>query len=146
MKDYYKILNVEKTAKLIAIKKAFRKLVKEKHPDVNKSKNAHINFVEINEAYQVLSNPIKRIQYDRLYDFKILNKRPENQKKYHRKHEKWERNVEKTARKGQNKSSKQNKIKEKSFFKLFIEWVFEQIFGGILEGIFRVILEIIFSI
>ncbi len=139
MKDYYKILNVAKTSKLEVIKRAFRNLAKVMHPDVNKSENAHIGFVEINEAYQVLSNPIKRIQYDRLYDFKILNKRPKNQKKYNRKHEKWERNVKKSAQ-------KRTKKKQKSIFRQSLEYIFSWIYNVIFEGIFRIILELIFSI
>ncbi|MFH1867202.1 MAG: molecular chaperone DnaJ [Patescibacteria group bacterium] len=61
-KDYYQILGVSKSATTDEIKKAFRKLAHEHHPD--KHGGSEAKFKEINEAYQVLSNPDKRKQYD----------------------------------------------------------------------------------
>ena len=61
-KDYYQVLGVSKTATTDEIKKAFRKLAHEHHPD--KKGGTDAKFKEINEAYQVLSNPDKRKQYD----------------------------------------------------------------------------------
>lgn len=61
-KDYYKILGVAKNASADELKAAFRKLAHEHHPD-KKGGNAE-KFKEINEAYQVLSDPKKRSQYD----------------------------------------------------------------------------------
>ena len=63
-RDYYEILGVGKNATDEEIKKAFRKLALEFHPDRNKSKGAEDKFKEINEAYQVLSDPEKRNSYD----------------------------------------------------------------------------------
>lgn len=63
MADYYSTLGVAKTASADEIKKAYRKLAHEHHPDKNKGSEA--KFKEINEAYQVLSNPEKRQQFDR---------------------------------------------------------------------------------
>ena len=66
-KDYYKILGVEKDANEKEIKKAFRKLARQHHPDVNPDDpKAEERFKEINEAYEVLSDPDKRGKYDRL--------------------------------------------------------------------------------
>lgn len=62
MKDYYKILGVEKNASKEDIKKAFRKLAHEHHPDKNKGDDR--KFKEINEAYTTLSDDSKRQQYD----------------------------------------------------------------------------------
>ncbi len=62
MKDYYKILGVDKSASKDDIKKAFRKLAHEHHPDKNKGEDK--KFKEINEAYTVLSDDQKRQQYD----------------------------------------------------------------------------------
>lgn len=63
-KDYYSILGVNRNATQEEIKRAFRELAKKWHPDLNKSKEAEEKFKEINEAFQVLSDPQKRAQYD----------------------------------------------------------------------------------
>ena len=66
MKDYYKILGVEKSASQDDIKKAFRKLAHEHHPDKNKGNaEAEKKFKEASEAYSVLSDAGKRANYDR---------------------------------------------------------------------------------
>jgi molecular chaperone DnaJ len=66
-RDYYKTLGLERTASEADIKSAFRKLARKHHPDVNpNNKDAERRFKEINEAYQVLSDPAKRKKYDEL--------------------------------------------------------------------------------
>ena len=65
-KDYYKTLGVDKTADAAAIKKAYRKLVRQYHPDVSKHKDADSKTKEINEAYGVLGDEEKRAAYDDL--------------------------------------------------------------------------------
>ena len=64
-KDYYKILGVEKGASTEEIKKAYKKLAKQHHPDINKDAGAADKFKEINEAAAVLGDEKKRQQYDR---------------------------------------------------------------------------------
>jgi molecular chaperone DnaJ len=63
-KDYYKILGVEKSASKEEIKKAYKKLAKKHHPDLNKESGSADKFKEINEAAAVLSDDQKRAQYD----------------------------------------------------------------------------------
>ncbi len=66
-KDYYKTLEVDKSASQEAIKKAYRRLARKYHPDFNKgNKLAEQRFKEINEAYQVLGDEGKRKKYDQL--------------------------------------------------------------------------------
>lgn len=64
--DYYKELGVEKTATDAEIKKAFRTLARQYHPDANSSPDAEERFKKISEAYEVLSDPDKRSKYDRV--------------------------------------------------------------------------------
>ena len=66
-KDYYKILGVDKGASQQDIKKAYRRLARKYHPDVNPGdKSAEARFKDINEAHEVLSDPQKRQKYDQL--------------------------------------------------------------------------------
>ena len=65
-RDYYAILGVPKTATQAEIKKAYRKLARELHPDTNKEPDAERRFKEANEAQAVLTDPEKRKQYDEL--------------------------------------------------------------------------------
>ncbi|MBP3891038.1 MAG: molecular chaperone DnaJ [Solobacterium sp.] len=63
-RDYYEVLGVSRSASESDIKKAYRSLAKKYHPDVNHDKDAPEKFKEINEAYEVLSDPTKRQNYD----------------------------------------------------------------------------------
>lgn len=64
-KDYYEVLEINRNSSDVEIKKAYRKLAMKYHPDVNKEKEAEQKFKEINEAYEVLSNPNKKATYDK---------------------------------------------------------------------------------
>jgi molecular chaperone DnaJ len=64
-RDYYEVLGVTRGAAQDEIKKAYRRLARQYHPDVNKESDAEAKFKEINEAYEVLSDEQKRAMYDR---------------------------------------------------------------------------------
>jgi molecular chaperone DnaJ len=64
-RDYYEVLGVGKNASQDELKKSFRKLARQYHPDVNKAADAEDKFKEVKEAYDVLSDDGKRAQYDR---------------------------------------------------------------------------------
>ncbi|MBS4012523.1 MAG: J domain-containing protein [Bacteroidetes bacterium] len=64
MANYYQILEVGKDASVDQIRKAFRKKAKECHPDINKDQGSKEKFQKLNEAHQILTDPIKKRQYD----------------------------------------------------------------------------------
>src|SRR5690349_20409204 len=67
LQDYYEVMGVPRTATEEEIRQQFRKLARKHHPDVNPgNKSAEEKFKEINEAYEVLSDPDKRRRYDQL--------------------------------------------------------------------------------
>ncbi len=63
-RDYYEVLGVDKNASKEDVKKAYRKLARQYHPDVSKEENAEQKFKEVREAYEILGDPQKRQQYD----------------------------------------------------------------------------------
>ena len=67
MKDYYKILELNFGATIQEIKTSYRKLAFKYHPDVSKEKNCSAKFIEITEAYEILSNENTKKQYDSIY-------------------------------------------------------------------------------
>jgi len=78
--NYYKTLQVNRNATKEEIKKAFRKLALEWHPDKNKHPNAHNKFIEINEAYLILTDDEAKAKYDREYDLLFASVEVDNKK------------------------------------------------------------------
>ncbi len=64
MKDYYRVMGLQPAATLAEIKGAYRKKASALHPDRNPSEEAHLAFQEMQEAYEVLSDPTRRRGYD----------------------------------------------------------------------------------
>ncbi len=74
MKDYYKILDIDRYATEQQIKKAYRDLALKYHPDKSRNTDTHQKFTEINEAYQALGRKESRENYNFIYDYEQLNK------------------------------------------------------------------------
>lgn len=128
--NYYKILNVSKYASLVEIRSAFRKLALDNHPDKNPNPTAHETFIKLNEAYQILSNPQKRKQYDYLTDPSNQNPAPTNSEKLRQ----WQQNMKQEAEKGrQNAAIYSNDFD--LFSKKFLKKVALDIFLGVI-GLF----------
>lgn len=93
IKNYYKILEIEYNADLIAVKKAYRRLALKYHPDKNNSQNAASLFIEITEAYEVLKDNIKRQEYNKLYNIffqsENINSKTYNENNYSKKQNEW---------------------------------------------------------
>lgn len=65
-RDYYKILGIDTSADADEVKRAYRKLARKFHPDINTTKEAEAKFKDVNEAYEVLRDPERRASYDQL--------------------------------------------------------------------------------
>ena len=113
MKDYYSILNLDRTANTKEIRKAYYKLARENHPDVNNALNAHEKFIEINEAYQVLKNLTHRRNYNFLYD----SRKNKTNYKSRKSRKKRESTVNKHSNKGRAKGYKYASQSEVEFEK-----------------------------
>lgn len=81
LKNYYKILNINKNASKEEVKSAYRKLAKVMHPDVNKASDAKEKFQELAEAYEILYNDSSRKAYDDLIR-SCMQKSPSAREKY----------------------------------------------------------------
>jgi DnaJ-class molecular chaperone len=143
IKDYYKLLGISRSSNAVAARKAYRRQALKLHPDVNKSPDAHSRFIELTAAYEVLKNPKRKHQYDRLYDYQILKKEPKRHRTYTRRESKWNQNINRSSEKGKRKGQKYSHTSYNSFERRTSFWsIFEPVFS-ILELIVYV-LEFIF--
>ena len=86
-RSYYDVLGVVPNASQDDIKRAYRRLAKAYHPDVNRDPDADARFKEINEANQILSAPDRRAQYDRLVLMQEMHTEHEHEKRV--RYEEW---------------------------------------------------------
>ena len=86
-RSYYDVLGVVPNASQDDIKRAYRRLAKAYHPDVNRDPDADARFKEINEANQILSAPDRRAQYDRLVLMHAMHTEHEQEKRV--RYEEW---------------------------------------------------------
>jgi len=145
MKDYYSTLEIDKSANAVAVRKAYRKLALELHPDVKKSPDAHDKFIELAEAYEVLKSPKRKHQYDRLYDYHILNKSPRRHRTYQNRERKWKENVNRASNRGKAKGERSTATSDKIFERRTKRWSFSDPFCVILE-LLHYLLSFIFDL
>ncbi|RZJ98551.1 MAG: J domain-containing protein [Flavobacterium sp.] len=101
MKDYYSILGISKSVSQADIKKAFRRKAIELHPDKNQSPSAKQDFIELTEAYEVLSNKTRRKSYDNIQN-PVFNSEQKTRYEY----QKWEQDVNSAAESGRSRGQK----------------------------------------
>jgi len=121
-KDYYVILDVPEQADTKTIRKAYRQLALETHPDVSISESAHEKFIELNEAYTVLKDPFRRKKYDELLGSR---RNPDLIQVYPPSYPKWESKVRKAAARGRKKGEKYAKESDRKFEVRMFWWVLE---------------------
>ena len=125
-RDYYEVLGVEKTATDDELKKAYRKLAKKYHPDMNSGSNSYLSedkFKELTEAYRILSNKALRAQYDEEIglgsnNFNVYNNLYSEQERL--KKEVQSLKMEKESQKYVNKKQKEreNSLNPKKYFQI----------------------------
>jgi curved DNA-binding protein CbpA len=138
LRDYYKILQIERNSTEIEIKRAYRKLALKYHPDVNTAIEASAMFKDINEAYRTLGNATKKRHYDFYYasghEVKLDKKYAQDKG---RKYGTAYRN-QSNAKQG-NEYAKSYQKQEKVDFSAMENWMF---FSLVLIGIFAIVLSI----
>lgn len=138
MIDYYKTLNINFQASKSEIKKAYRMMALQYHPDKNEDSNTHQLFIEINQAYEILINTEKRKQYDYFYAKHILKSTSSSTKANE---DKWKDSLNDTSEKAKSKAEKaaknynlfSKKVALYAGIYLLIEIVFSLLFGEIVN-------------
>lgn len=98
MLNFYELLEIPIDASMIEIKQAYKKMVHVYHPDINKEKGASEKFKEVVRAYKILSNPAKRMEYDKTIVFEKNKIKEEKRNFDNRKEQLVEATIEKTKK------------------------------------------------
>ena len=133
MNNYYEILGVPQSATDLQIKKAYRKLALDLHPDKNSSPDPHGQFIRLTEAFEVLKNPRTRKLYDDIM----------HRSSFSDKQEKWKSDVEQTASRARAKGEQyandfdyfSKEVIKRTTFVLLLEIVLSLLFADISTGI-----------
>ena len=133
LKDYYKILEVERSAGIREIRKAYRILAKEKHPDSNPDADPEL-FIELIEAYTVIGDPVSKTKYDKLYDHYILGKPISNERRFHRREDRRRSSVHRKSAQGKARGEKRSHQSKETFEKETNRWAFFDFILVIFQG------------
>ena len=115
MIDYYKILGISHSAKIVEIRKAYRSLALKLHPDVNDSASAKEEFIQINKAYSVLKNVYSKSRYDKIYRVYILNETAENENRFQKKRDSRTRSYSRKSKGGEERAEAFSKKSDEEF-------------------------------
>lgn len=134
MKNYYKILEISRNASEKEIKKAYRLLAIKIHPDKNSQPDATLKFIEITEAYEVLSNNRRRQHYDQLLASEEQKTKINEQQK-----RRWENEVNQSSQRGKQRGTMyakdfdyfSKKVISQTVMMLIIDIIIGMIFGEI---------------
>ena len=131
MKDYYKILEINFSADLTEVKRAYRRLAMKYHPDKNKATDAAQRFIEITEAYEVLCDTTKKAYYDNIYSKYFYSKQtnPQTESTYNQNQRTW-------TDYGKQKAKEYSNMSYDDFSKRFLDEI--KIGAGYLPNIFTI--------
>ncbi|MCD2259850.1 J domain-containing protein [Psychroserpens luteolus] len=126
LQNYYQLLNIEKTADLETIKRAFRQEIAMYHPDKNSSEGARARFELLVEGFNILSNTKKREAYDRMLNTSETNKPMVIAPKAEQQYQEWKAESKKKSKEYWNTS-----LAELLLLDIFLE---TELLGGLLSG------------
>ena len=139
MKNYYKILTISPDASLLDVKKAYRKLALQYHPDKNKNANAHEKFIEITEAYEVLRDSPQRaiydVQFKQFFGERIANN--ETKQTYQAQQEYW-------SNRGRSKAQEYASVQYEEFARMLLKEI--SIGVGYIPNLFAIVLSVVMGV
>jgi molecular chaperone DnaJ len=139
-KTHYQTLSVHHQAPQLEIKRAYRRLAKQYHPDCNPGLNNHDRITALNLAYEILSNPQTRASYDRTLGLGQNYHRDRNGIPYHQKNE--QNQAQKTEQKSESKTNQKPNSKSRSGFQAedqkFERW-YQQVYEPIITSLSQIL-------